>query len=90
MLDYKGIGIASVWVVCASMVPVIMLRGGIEFSSILILLGIACGMTVVILRIGGNGGVKRVDGLNDEISELRSTVVEMNERIEKLTKILEE
>ena len=90
MLDYKGIGIASVWVVCASMVPIMMLRGGIEFSSILILLGIACGMTVVILRIGGNGGVKRVDGLNDEISELRSTVVEMNERIEKLTKILEE
>ena len=87
MLDYKGISIASVWVVCATMVPVLMLRGGIEFNSILILLGIACGMTVVILRYGRNG---RVEGLNGEISELRSTVVEMNERIEKLTKILEE
>ena len=90
MLDYRGIGIGSVWVVCATMVPVLMLRGGIEFSSILILLGIACGMTVVILRYGRNGSVERVEGLNGEIFELRSTVVEMNERIEKLTKILEE
>jgi len=87
MLDYRGIGIGSVWVVCATMVPVLMLRGGIRFSSILILLGIACGMTVVILRYNRNGSV---EGMNGEISELRSTVVEMNERIEKLTKILEE
>ena len=87
MLDYRGIGIGSVWVVCATMVPVLMLRGGIEFSSILILLGIACGMTVVILRYGRNGSV---EGMNGEISELRSTVTEMNKQIEKLTKILEE
>ena len=59
---------------------------GIEFFGIMILLGIACFMTIFIMN-------QRDDDLNapsEDVLELRETVRSLDEKIDELKKLLEE
>jgi hypothetical protein len=62
----------------------IFLQGGMEFFGILILLGIAIGVTFGILNYSGNGS------LTSELDHLKETVSELDVKIDELKKLLEE
>ena len=59
---------------------------GIEFFGVLILLGIACGMTIVIM----NQEDTNEYGPSEDVLDLRETVKTLDEKIDELKKLLEE
>ena len=67
-----------------AVIAMIFLKGGMEFFGILILLGIAGGMSIVILNYEGNGSH------SGELDQLRETVKELDEKIEEIKKLLED
>ena len=89
-MDYRGVGIASVWIVCGSIIALLNLQTGIEFFGVLTLLAIAMVMSGVILHYGRDYGEAKVEGLGVELSELKKTIMDMNAKIERLNRILEE
>lgn len=82
----KGTAILGIWGSIVALVLVIMLRGGIEFFGILILIGIACAMTIVIM----NQSEAVQEGPSEDVIELRETVKALDEKIDELKKLLEE
>ena len=65
---------------------VLILQIGMEFMGIMILLGIAAVMTVIILQYEEKPKVEEME----EIDDLRASVRSLEEKIEELTKLLEE
>lgn len=59
---------------------------GIEFFGIMILLGIACFMTIFIM----NQGDDDLNAPSEDVLELRETVRSLDEKIDELKKLLEE
>ena len=59
---------------------------GIEFFGIMILLGIACFMTMYIMNQGDND----LNAPSEDVLELRETVKSLDEKIDELKKLLEE
>ena len=58
----------------------------IEFFGIMILLGIACFMTIFIM----NQGDDDLNAPSEDVLELRETVRSLDEKIDELKKLLEE
>jgi len=69
-----------------ALILVLMLRVGMEFFGILILIGIAAAMTFVILGYEE----KQSEEDKEEIETLRASVKSLEEKIERLNKLLEE
>ena len=82
----KGITILGVWASIVALILVLMLQVGMEFFGVLILLAIAAAMTVVILQYEEKPKVEEME----EIDDLRASVKSLEEKIEELTKLLEE
>jgi hypothetical protein len=59
---------------------------GIEFFGILALLGIACAMTIVIMKQEDTNEY----GPSEDVLELRETIKTLDEKIDELKKLLEE
>ncbi len=59
---------------------------GIEFFGIMILLSIACFMTIMIM----NQEDEALNGPSEDVLELRETVRSLDEKIDELKKLLEE
>ena len=82
----KGTTILGVWASITALILVLILQIGMEFFGILILLGIAGAMTIVILQYEDKPKVEEME----EIDDLRASVKSLEEKIEELTKLLEE
>lgn len=82
----KGTTILGVWAANTALILVLMLQVGIEFFGIMILLGVAGVMTIVILQYEEKPKVEEME----EIDDLRASVKSLEEKIEELTKLLEE
>lgn len=82
----KGTTILGVWASIIALILVLILQIGMEFFGILILLGIAAAMTIVILQYEEKPRVEE----QEEIESLRASVKSLEEKIEELTKLLEE
>ena len=59
---------------------------GIEFFGIMVLLGIACFMTIIIM----NQGDDDLNAPSEDVIELRETVKALDQKIDELKKLLEE
>lgn len=59
---------------------------GIEFFGILVLLAIACAMTVIIMNQEETSGYAP----SEDVLELRETVNALDDKIDELKKLLEE
>lgn len=82
----KGITILGIWASMVALILVLILQIGIEFFGIIILLGIAAAMTFVILQYEDKPSAED----KEEIDDLRASVKSLEEKIEQLTKLLEE
>jgi len=82
----KGTTILGVWASITALILVLILQIGMEFMGIMILLGIAAVMTVIILQYEEKPKVEEME----EIDDLRASVRSLEEKIEELTKLLEE
>jgi len=82
----KGTTILGVWASITALILVLMLQVGMEFFGVLILLAIAAGMTWLILQYEEKPKVEEME----EIDDLRASVRSLEEKIEELTKLLEE
>ena len=82
----KGTTILGVWASITAWILVLILQIGMEFMGIMILLGIAAVMTVIILQYEEKPKVEEME----EIDDLRASVKSLEEKIEELTKLLEE
>ena len=82
----KGTTILGVWASITALILVLILQIGMEFMGIMILLGIAAVMTVIILQYEEKPKVEEME----EIDDLRASVKSLEEKIEELTKLLEE
>ncbi len=82
----KGTTIMGVWAAITALILVLILQIGMEFMGIMILLGVAAAMTVVILQYEEKPKVEELE----EIEDLRASVKSLEEKIEELTKLLEE
>lgn len=82
----KGTTILGVWAANTALILVLILQVDIEFFGIMILLGIAGVMTIVILQYEEKPKVEEME----EIDDLRASVKSLEEKIEELTKLLEE
>lgn len=69
-----------------ALILVLILQIGIEFFGIIILLGIAAAITFVILQYEEKPSAED----KEEIDDLRASVKSLEEKIEQLTKLLEE
>ena len=76
----------GVWAAITALILVLILQIGMEFMGIMILLGVAAVMTVVILQYEDK---PNVEGFT-EVEELRASVKSLEEKIEELTRLLEE
>ena len=59
---------------------------GIEFFGIMVLFGIACAMTMYIMKQGDDD----LNAPSEDVLELRETVKSLDEKIDELKKLLEE
>jgi len=82
----KGTTIIGVWAAITALILVLILQIGMEFMGIMILLGVAVAMTIVILQYEEKPKVEEME----EIEDLRASVKSLEEKIEELTKLLEE
>lgn len=82
----KGITILGIWASIVALILVLILQIGMEFFGIIILLGIAAAMTFVILQYEDKPSAED----KEEIDDLRASVKSLEEKIEQLTKLLEE
>jgi len=82
----KGITILGIWASMVALILVLILQIGIEFFGIIILLGIAAAITFVILQYEEKPSAED----KEEIDDLRASVKSLEEKIEQLTKLLEE
>jgi hypothetical protein len=84
-MNNKGYVIGGIWVAIAAIIIVLSIQG-INFFGILILLGIACFMTVMIM----DQGATELDCPSEDVLELKETVISLNDKIEELKNLLEE
>jgi len=79
----KGTTIMGVWASITALILVLILQIGMEFFGIMILLGVAIAVTILILQYEEKQNVQ-------EIEDLRASVKSLEEKIEELTKLLQE
>jgi len=82
----KGTTIMGVWASITALILVLILQIGMEFFGIMILLGVAIAVTILILQYEEHSEVQELE----EIEDLRASVKSLEEKIEELTKLLEE
>ena len=52
-MDYRGVSIVSIWFFCTSIIALLVWQTGMNFTGVLMLMGIAVAMTFTFLLIGG-------------------------------------
>ena len=82
----KGTTIMGVWASITALILVLILQIGMEFFGIMILLGVAIAVTILILQYEEHPKVQELE----EVEDLRASVKSLEEKIEELTKLLEE
>lgn len=81
----KEVAILGIWASITALIIVLVLRLGIEFLGIIILLGVAILMTFVILGYDSEKKVER----RDEIDQIHASIKSLEEKIEDISKQLE-